>query len=109
MTLSHVLTWDAMKMSETTGRQGISPVQDDDLWERLRAIEDKLSLIIEILSPEDSDGPTLDEILGRLVTLIAAQNPMLRRIDLTTGRVLDIQEGRMPRSARPDDEDGADA
>ena len=98
-----------MKMSETTGRQGISPVQDDDLWERLRAIEDKLSLIIEILSPEDSDGPTLDEILGRLVTLIAAQNPMLRRIDLTTGRGLDIQEGRMPRAARPDDEDGADA
>ncbi|PYD59433.1 hypothetical protein CFR73_11555 [Novacetimonas maltaceti] len=98
-----------MKMSETTGRQSISPVRGDDLWERLRAIEDKLSLIIEILSPEDSDGPTLDEILGRLVTLIAAQNPMLRRIDLTTGRVLDIQEGRMPRSARPNDEDGADA
>lgn len=96
-------------MSETTGRQSISPVRGDDLWERLRAIEDKLSLIIEILSPEDSDGPTLDEILGRLVTLIAAQNPMLRRIDLTTGRVLDIQEGRMPRSARSDDEDGADA
>ncbi len=96
-------------MSETTGRQGPSPVRGDDLWERLRAIEDKLSLIIEILSPEDSDGPTFDEILGRLVTLIAAQNPMLRRIDLTTGRVLDIQEGRMPRSARTDDEDGADA
>jgi len=98
-----------MKMSETTGRQGISPIRGDDLWERLRVIEDKLSLIIEILSPEDSDGPTLDEILGRLVTLIAAQNPMLRRIDLTTGRLLDIQEGRTPRSARPDDENGADA
>ena len=96
-------------MSETTGRQGTSPVRGDDLWGRLRAIEDKLSLIIEILSPEDSDGPTLDEILGRLVTLIAAQNPMLRRIDLTTGRLLDIQEGRTPRSTRPDDEDGADA
>ncbi|MCE2580461.1 hypothetical protein LDL36_18645 [Komagataeibacter sp. FNDCR1] len=98
-----------MKMGATTERQGISPIRGDDVWERLRAIEDKLSLIIEILSPEDSDGPTLDEILGRLVTLIAAQNPMLRRIDLTTGRVLDIQEGRMPRSARPNDEDGADA
>ncbi|WP_010518304.1 hypothetical protein [Komagataeibacter oboediens] len=98
-----------MKMSETTGRQGTFPIRGDDLWERLRAIEDKLSLIIEILSPEDSDGPTLDEILGRLVTLIAAQNPMLRRIDLTTGRLFDIQEGGTPRSARPDDEDGADA
>ena len=96
-------------MGATTGRQGISPIRGDDVWERLRAIEDKLSLIIEILSPEDSDGPTLDEILGRLVTVIAAQNPMLRRIDLTTGRLLDIQEGRTPRSARPDDEDGADA
>ena len=96
-------------MSETTGRQGTFPIRGDDVWERPRAIEDKLSLIIEILSPEDSDGPTLDEILGRLVTLIAAQNPMLRRIDLTTGRLLDIQEGRTPRSARRDDEDGADA
>ena len=96
-------------MREADRRQSRSLVQDDDLWERLRAIEDKLSLIIEIFSPEDSDGPTLDEILGRLVTLIAAQNPMLRRIDLTTGRLLDIQEGRTPRSARPDDEDGADA
>ncbi len=96
-------------MREADRRQSRSLVQDDDLWERLRAIEDKLSLIIEILSPEDSDGPTLDEILGRLVTLIAAQNPMLRRIDLTTGRLLDIQEGRTPRSARRDDEDGADA
>ena len=72
-------------------------------------IEDKLSLIIEILAPKESDGPTLDEILGRLVTLVAAQGPMLRRIDLTTGRLLDIQEGRTPRSTRPDDEDGADA
>ncbi|GBQ46658.1 hypothetical protein [Komagataeibacter europaeus] len=98
-----------MIMREADRRQSRSLVQDDDLWERLRAIEDKLSLIIEILSPEDSDGPTLDEILGRLVTLIAAQNPMLRRIDLTTGRLLDIQEGRTPRSARRDDEDGADA
>ncbi|AXY24077.1 hypothetical protein CD178_03333 (plasmid) [Komagataeibacter saccharivorans] len=96
-------------MREADRRQSRSLVQDDDLWERLRAIEDKLSLIIEIFSPEDSDGPTLDEILGRLVTLIAAQNPMLRRIDLTTGRLLDIQEGRTPRSARRDDEDGADA
>ncbi|AZV40687.1 MULTISPECIES: hypothetical protein [Acetobacteraceae] len=98
-----------MIMREADRRQSRSLVQDDDLWERLRAIEDKLSLIIEIFSPEDSDGPTLDEILGRLVTLIAAQNPMLRRIDLTTGRLLDIQEGRTPRSARRDDEDGADA
>ena len=96
-------------MREADRRQSRYLVQDDDLWERLRAIEDKLSLIIEILSPEDSDGPMLDEILGRLVTLIAAQNPMLRRIDLTTGRLLDIQEGRTPRSARTDDEDGADA
>lgn len=96
-------------MGRTTASLGTIGRRDDDLGERLRVIEDKLSLIIEILSSSASDGPTLDEILGRLVTLIAAQTPMLRRVDLTTGRLLDIQEGRAPRSARSDDEDGADA
>lgn len=98
-----------MTMNGTTASLDTIARRDDDLQERLRVIEDKLSLIIEILSPNASDGPTLDEILGRLVTLIAAQTPMLRRIDLTVGRLLDIQEGRTPRSVRPDDEDGADA
>ncbi|NHN93144.1 hypothetical protein [Acetobacter sicerae] len=97
-----------MTMSETTERPDTTASRDDDIRERLRAIEDKLSLIIEILSPEESDGPTLDEILGRLVTLIASQSPLLRRIDLTTGRTLDIQEGRSPRSAQPGEPDEAD-
>ncbi|GBQ43431.1 hypothetical protein AA0616_0105 [Komagataeibacter nataicola NRIC 0616] len=93
-------------MSETARRPDITAGQDDDIRERLRMIEDKLSLIIEILSPKESDGPTLDEILGRLVTLIAAQSPLLRRIDLTTGRILDIQEGRTPRTSSPEEKDG---
>lgn len=91
-------------MSETAGRSDTVASRDGDIRERLRVIEDKLSLIIEILSPETSDGPTLDEILGRLVTLVAGQGPLLRRIDLTTGRILDIQEGRMPRSVQPEDQ-----
>ncbi|MCJ8352927.1 hypothetical protein K1W68_02810 [Novacetimonas hansenii] len=91
-------------MSETAGRPDTAASRDGDIRERLRVIEDKLSLIIEILSPETSDGPTLDEILGRLVTLVAGQGPLLRRIDLTTGRILDIQEGRMPRSVQPEDQ-----
>ncbi|WP_339078934.1 hypothetical protein [Novacetimonas hansenii] len=93
-----------MTMSETAGRPDTAASRDGDIRERLRVIEDKLSLIIEILSPETSDGPTLDEILGRLVTLVAGQGPLLRRIDLTTGRILDIQEGRMPRSVQPEDQ-----
>ncbi|KPH88749.1 hypothetical protein GLUCOINTEAF2_0203690 [Komagataeibacter intermedius AF2] len=91
-------------MSETAGRSDTAASRDGDIRERLRVIEDKLSLIIEILSPETSDGPTLDEILGRLVTLVAGQGPLLRRIDLTTGRILDIQEGRTPRSVQPEDQ-----
>ncbi|WP_039734197.1 hypothetical protein [Komagataeibacter intermedius] len=93
-----------MTMSETAGRSDTAASRDGDIRERLRVIEDKLSLIIEILSPETSDGPTLDEILGRLVTLVAGQGPLLRRIDLTTGRILDIQEGRTPRSVQPEDQ-----
>lgn len=97
-----------MTMSDTTEQPDATAIRDDDIRERLRAIEDKLSLIIEILAPEESDGPTLDEILGRLVTLIAEQRPLLRRIDLTTGKTLDIQEGRSPRSGQPGDPDKAD-
>ncbi|WP_408887300.1 hypothetical protein [Komagataeibacter nataicola] len=37
-------------MSETARRPDITAGQDDDIRERLRMIEDKLSLIIEILS-----------------------------------------------------------
>ncbi|MBY4640663.1 hypothetical protein K6L44_11845 [Gluconacetobacter entanii] len=95
-------------MSESVGKPNTTASWDDDIRERLRMIEDKLSLIIEILAPKESDGPTLDEILGRLVTLVAAQGPLLRRIDFTTGRILDIQEGRTPRTSRPEEKDGTD-
>ncbi|MBL7237951.1 MAG: hypothetical protein JJK57_15520 [Komagataeibacter hansenii] len=93
-------------MSESVGKPNTTASWDDDIRERLRMIEDKLSLIIEILAPKESDGPTLDEILGRLVTLVAAQGPVLRHIDATTGRTLDIQEGRAPLTSRSEEKDG---
>ena len=53
----------------------------------LRAISDKLDRLIEILTPKETDGPTLDEILAMLVAQIAQQNVLLRRIDERTGEI----------------------
>lgn len=50
----------------------------------LRAIGDQLDRIIEILTPPEHGGPTLDEILARLIGQIAEQNILLRRIDQRT-------------------------
>ncbi|GBQ96680.1 hypothetical protein AA23498_2702 [Acetobacter nitrogenifigens DSM 23921 = NBRC 105050] len=82
--------------------------QFDAVKEALRAIATRQDLILELLTPEKSDGPTLDELLARVVTLIADQRPILRRIDHTTGVSLDILEGREPRSRETPDEAGAD-
>jgi len=89
------------------------PVRDDlaeaifarvkDQGEQLRIIDDKVTLILAALTPKESDGPTLDDILARMVTLVTEQRPLLRRIDSTTGRSLDLLEGRLP--TRPDQEE----
>lgn len=76
----------------------------DTVDEHLRTISDRLGLILTILAPDDQDGPTLDDLLARLATLIAEQRPILRRVDHTTGATLDILEGRKP-CGQPD-EDG---
>jgi len=70
----------------------------DGVDEYLRTISDRLGLILTILAPGDRDGPTLDDLLARLATLIAEQRPILRRVDNTTGATLNILEGRTPRS-----------
>lgn len=75
----------------------------DEQQEELRSVSEKLSLLIEILSPKENDGPTLDDLLARLVEVIQEQNPILRRIDRTTGITLDHLEGRPVR--RGDDEE----
>lgn len=66
----------------------------DEQQEELRSVSEKLSLLIEILSPKENEGPTLDDLLARLVEVIQEQNPILRRIDRTTGITLDHLEGR---------------
>jgi len=78
----------------------------DAVEEHLRTISDRLGLILTILTPDDQEGPTLDDLLARLATLIAEQRPILRRVDNTTGAALDLLEGRKPR--RRADEEGED-
>ncbi|MFT8720330.1 hypothetical protein [Acetobacter sp.] len=75
----------------------------DEQREELRSVSEKLSLLIEILSPKETEGPTLDDLLARLIEVVQEQNPILRRIDRTTGFTLDHLEGRPVR--RDGDED----
>lgn len=72
-------------MDVTTGRlERIEETQEAHTT-ALRAIGDKLDRIIEILTPPDTQGPTLDEILAQLVAIITDQGALLRRVDRRTG------------------------
>ena len=65
----------------------------------LRSIGDKLDRIIEILTPPDSQGPTLDEILAQLVAIITDQGALLRRVDRRTGAMalaMGVEEADSP-------------
>ena len=62
----------------------------------LRMISDKLDRLIEILTPKEMDGPTLDEILAMLVTQIAQQGVLLRRIDERTEAIQEHLKIDMP-------------
>jgi len=79
----------------------------DGVDEHLRTISDRLGLILTILAPDEQDGPTLDDLLAKLATLISEQRPILRRVDNTTGATLDILEGRRPRGRSEDEGEGA--
>lgn len=83
--------------------------QFDAIHESLRALHQRQTFILELLTPEEREGPSLDDLLARIVTLIADQRPVLRRIDHTTGASLDLLEGGTPRS-HPDSsgEEGAE-
>lgn len=68
----------------------------DEQDEEIRFINEKLSILIELLTPsEKGDGPTLDDILARLVELLRDQEPVITRIDHTTARNNDLLEGRI--------------
>ena len=50
----------------------------------LRTVLERLEEVVQLLTPKPSDGPTLDELLAGLVTLVSDQTTVLRRIDART-------------------------
>jgi hypothetical protein len=50
----------------------------------LRLISEQLGIIIEKLTPELGDGPTLQELLAELVARVGDNGALLRRIDRRT-------------------------
>jgi hypothetical protein len=52
--------------------------------EVLRLISEQLGVIIEKLTPELGDGPTLQELLAELVVRVGDNGALLRRIDRRT-------------------------
>ena len=50
----------------------------------LRTALERLDELIQLLTPKPSEGPTLDELLGGLVTLVSDQTVLLKRIDART-------------------------
>ena len=52
--------------------------------EVLRLIAERLGLVLEKLYPEESDGPSLQELLAELVGRMGDNTALLRRIDQRT-------------------------
>ena len=50
----------------------------------LRTVLERLDDLVELLTPKPSEGPTLDELIGGLVTLVSDQTVLLKRIDART-------------------------
>jgi hypothetical protein len=52
--------------------------------EVLRLISEQLGIVIEKLTPEIGDGPTMQELLAELVVRVGDNGALLRRIDRRT-------------------------
>ena len=50
----------------------------------LRTVLERLDELVQLLTPNPSEGPTLDELIGGLVTLGSDQTVLLKRIDART-------------------------
>ena len=47
----------------------------------LRTVIERLDVIVDLLTPKVGEGPTLDELLARLIELVTDQTVLLKRID----------------------------
>lgn len=50
----------------------------------LRTVLERLDELIQLLTPKPTEGPTLDELLAGLVTLVSDQTVLLKRVDART-------------------------
>lgn len=55
----------------------------------LRTVLERLDELVQLLTPKPSDGPTLDELLAGLVTLVSDQTVLLKRIDARTAVLIE--------------------
>ena len=65
----------------------------------LRLVLERLDEVVELLTPKPSEGPTLDELLAGLVSLVSDQAVLLKRIDARTDLL--VQHQLQPGGARP--------
>lgn len=65
----------------------------------LRLVLERLDEVVQLLTPKPSEGPTLDELLAGLVSLVSDQAVLLKRIDARTDLL--VQHQLHPGDARP--------
>ncbi len=70
--------------SELKAGQDATLVAVQQQGEVLRLIAERLGLVLEKLYPEESDGPSLQELLAELVGRTGDNTALLRRIDQRT-------------------------
>jgi len=99
MTMTMTSSRDDLRLDEPDRLDQLIDLQIQTL-ELTQTVDAKLTVLLELMTPKDKEGPTLDDILARMVEMLGDQAPYLRRIDTTTGRTLDHLEGR-PVRARP--------
>jgi hypothetical protein len=68
--------------------------------ESLRLISEQLSVIIEKLTPEAGEGPTLQELLAELVARVGDNGVLLRRIDRRTDSMATSLPGDVVRAMK---------
>jgi hypothetical protein len=52
---------------------------------------ERLDEVVQLLTPKPSEGPTLDELLAGLVSLVSDQVTLLKRIDARTDLLVQHQ------------------